>query len=110
MEEGYRIPAAEEFVQGFKFEKACATRMVMIDFGKPPVKDETPFTRHWVESEVWWDCKPDEFITQEYEGHKVLLKGSTVNFFKPFDVESFIKQGLVRVKTDGNSNHIIREI
>jgi len=110
MEEGYRIPTAEEFVQGFKFEQAHDTRMVIIDLSKPARKDDTPFTRHWTESEVWWDCKPDEFVEYNWYAGKIKLKGSTVNFFKPFDVESYINQGLVRVKIDGNSNHIIREI
>lgn len=96
IEEGYRIPTIDEFVQGFKFElrKDYSFGFITLGKGYEKVKDYSI----WTECEVWWKSE-EKWITQSYEdGTKFTMSGSTNNFFKPFDEKSFLDQGLIRVK------------
>ena len=94
----YRIPKLEEFVQGFKFELAKDYSFLILDFTTTEKPEETKY-REWVECEVWWKEDEDKLITQTYKnGDTFTFSGRTNNFFKPFNEESFLKQGLIRVK------------
>lgn len=76
MDEGYRIPTIEEFVDGFEFE----------------VVDWTVPTRV---KKVW---HPMQLIYVATNFFMIKPKGSILSYVNPFDVESYLKQGLIRVK------------
>ena len=98
----YRIPKLEEFVQGFEFEVAQDYKFGFMDFSdviKPLELSDS--NRIWITTKVWWKNNPKErIIEKDINGITWDISGGMVNFFKPFDEESFIKQGLVRVKAD----------
>lgn len=115
MEEGYRIPTIEEFVQGFEFEVAKDNKYVWMDTVDDNGKiiketdeesrkrfkekmDASPLIRTWRPSKVWWKRDPHEIITREVDGITYSYPGAINNIYKPFDEQSFIDQGLVRVK------------
>ncbi len=95
MEEGYRVPKLEEFVQGFEFEVGNDYQWIYINSDKLP----EPKYRVWRPAKVWWKANPKEMITEKTEnGNIFIYSGYLNNFFKPFDEQSFIDQELVRVK------------
>jgi len=96
----YRTPTADEFVQGFEFERANDYGYIIAYFSNPTTKvEDISTTRIWTKSKVWWEHPPKEKVTEVFpNGVSVTMEGSTINFFKPFDVQSFIDQGLIRVK------------
>lgn len=99
MEDGYRIPRLEEFIQGFEFEVAIDYKFGHIDFSTDPAIGDFTSYREWKPCKVWWKHDPNEFIAEtDGEGNKLTIIGSAINFFKPFDEEAYIEQELVRVK------------
>lgn len=97
MEEQYRIPTIDEFIQGFKFEVRRDYRFGFLNLEESTFDGGKEYSI-WDLTEVWWGCNPDDVVTYNDADYKISLTGRTVNFFKPFDVESFLKQGLIRVK------------
>jgi hypothetical protein len=100
---GYRVPELSEFVQEFEFELAKDSRLIWIDNNlsleeNKAHNDLIQFKRMWYPCKVNWMYDPKERIEVKHDGHMFNLSGATMNFFKPFDEESFIKQKLVRVK------------
>lgn len=96
---GYRVPKLEEFVQGFKFQKKNSYRFMLIDFANDKTIKSKEY-HDWVDCEVWWKHPEDAWITSPIgnEGHTITQKGSSINWFKPFDEQSYINQKIVRVK------------
>lgn len=95
----YRTPKLEEFVQDFEFEVARDYGFAIMDLSS----NESPKfekQRLWSPMKVWWKNKPEERIREEYNGIVCDVSGSMINFFKPFDEQSFINQELVRVKIE----------
>ncbi len=93
----YRTPKLEEFVQDFEFEVARDYGFGIMDLSS----NESPkFEKHriWSPMKVWWKHNPKERIKEEYNGIVWDISGGMINFFKPFDEQSFIDQRLVRVK------------
>lgn len=107
MEEGYRVPRLEEFVQGFEFEVAKDTRFFILDLSAGAdnsAQFNQPFTRHWLSGKVWWKHPPENrIIERSIDGTTLNISGYMVNFFKPFDEAEYIRQGLVRVKINPDS-------
>ena len=94
--EGYRIPTEDEFVQGFEFEvkQSGSFGVLRLGDGKfSKIKD----WEVWNKAEVWW-MKESKFVTVKKNGYTVMYNQSMDNFFKPYDVGSFLEQGLLRVK------------
>lgn len=98
IEEGYRIPKEEEFVQGFEFERKDIYQPMMLNLINNTCENIGEPIITWTPMKVWWMHEPNEIITREIDGMKFIYNGFTANFFKPFDVKSFIEQGLIRVK------------
>lgn len=96
---GYRVPKIEEFVQDFHFERRHSYSFGFIDFEKGGYKKMKSF-ESWTPMQVWWKYPEDAMITSPLgdEGHTITQTGRSINFFKPFDEQSFIDQKLVRVK------------
>ena len=100
----YRTPRLDEFIQGFEFEIAKDSKFCFINTTVSPDEnkaaiDKIPYIRHWFPMKVWWKHDPEERITEvDSEGNIWNISGKSVNFFKPFDEQSFIDQKLVRVK------------
>lgn len=98
--EGYRVPALEEFVQGFEFEYAYDSYLTV------PVVDEagnntlkfTKNPRTWVKASVTWKHDPNTIVTSKVGEYTVHALGSVLNFFEPFNVESMLAQGFIRAK------------
>ncbi len=102
MKEEYRTPTIDEFVQGFKFELRKDYSFNFLNFteSQKTVYEKVSDYSIWIPCEVWWKAKENEIITQtdKISGNTLTITGRANNFFKPFDEESFIKQGLIRVK------------
>lgn len=96
MDKEYRIPKLEEFVQGFEFELASDCGFCFLEPGHRLTFPE--MKRFWNKSKVTWMLPPNEIITRKVGDKTWSAKGSTLNFFKPFNEQSLIDQGLVRVK------------
>lgn len=95
----YRIPKEEEFVQDFEFEVASDHKYGFLDFSAESVGfEEIESYRVWSKSKVWWMNEPTKVITSKKGDIEISCLGSFINFFKPFNVKSFIEQGLIRVK------------
>lgn len=97
MENKYRTPKIEEFVQGFEFELRKDYKFIVLNF-ESNKSEATQEYSEWVPCKVWWKMDENARITDTYDGYSVTITGLTNNFFKPFDEESFLKQGLIRVK------------
>ncbi len=69
------------------------------DFNKQLDKNRYITKDNWINSKVWWKEKEDKLITEiSDEGIELTYTGYFNNFFKPFDEQSYINQGLIRVK------------
>ena len=97
MEEGYRVPRLEEFVQGFEFEVKHTSRYAIIDLTTGESSFGEPY-HFWTEGKVWWMKESKMVTTESEEGFKVTYNQAMDNFFKPFDEQGYIDQELVRVK------------
>ena len=92
----YRIPLLNEFVQGFKYELKKTYSFGFIENGRYEKSKEW---NKWIEGEVWWMHPDDAIITSQMpNGGTLTMIGRFVNFGKPFNIESYLKQGLLRVK------------
>ena len=101
MEEGYRVPRLEEFVQGFEFEKANDYSFGILDMSEGGnFISSSEKSRIWSPMKVWWKHNPYERIIEplDNEGNTIEYSGEFLNFFAPFNEQSFIEQELVRVK------------
>lgn len=102
MEEGYRIPAIDEFIQGFEFEVVDWTVPTGIFFFNPKMGHLEHFkfqeNKVWKPMQVTWMNDPNADVIEKIGDFTIHTKGSVLNFFQPFDVESYLKQGLIRVK------------
>lgn len=98
--DGYRIPALEEFVQGFEFEVVDWTQPtgMFIPQGKGEAIQTHSFPKQWKPMKVTWMHDPNADVVIQTGEYTIHAKGSFVNFSKPFDVESWLTQGLIRVK------------
>ena len=100
--EEYRIPTADEFVQGFKFQVKKAGSFGILDFSETPPKSE-----HFSDWEIWqdavvtWKLPSGERVKFTQDGIDYDMPSDFLNFInQPFDVQSFIDQGLIRVKIE----------
>lgn len=98
----YRVPEESEFVQGFEFEvldwSQMPTGMVVIENGEMQVHDFAFVPKVWNPMKVTWMYDPNETVVQQHGEYTVYIKGSFYNFFKPFEVAEWLKQGRIRVK------------
>lgn len=78
--EKYRTPTIEEFVQGFEFEVAQDISYGFLDMTDNK-SSEISSSRSWIPTTVTW--KEDE-MSEIWD--------------KPFDEQSYLDQGLIRVK------------
>ena len=92
----YRIPTIDEFIQGFEFEVRHDYKIQMLDLSGETKPETISESIVWAPSKVTW--KATEWITEEKNGMKYHISPGVINFFEPFDVESFLEQGLIRVK------------
>ena len=100
MEEGYRLPTIDEFIQGFEFEYSSEHRWGMIYFhedGTSSMKQGEPYII-WHKAKVHW--KQTDWVTEEYsDGQTVTMSPETYNLLsEPFNIQSWLDQGLIRVK------------
>ncbi len=103
MEQGYRVPKLEEFVQGFEFEVANIIGIMLLDFSGKQQDQIYPYKKIWSKSKVTWKGDSSEIITEKFlddsgQECKLMYKGAFRNLFQPFDEQSYIDQELVRVK------------
>jgi len=93
----YRTPLEEEFIQGFEFEVRNDYKFGFIDFS-----DEKKTMEVVSKSIIWTPCKvtwkKTEFTTVKKDGYTYHISPEVNNFFEPFDVKSYLEQGLIRVK------------
>lgn len=92
---GYRVPKLEEFIEGFEFE-------IRNDYVIHINNKRHPY-HTWTNGKVWWKKDPTKFYTDNLpNGGTLTQSGYFINWFKPFDEQSFIDQKLVRVKINNN--------
>lgn len=94
----YRIPDISEFKQGFKFERRNDYKFGVLDFSEGGEYKELQSYSNWSPVEVTWMSDPEELFTEQYGEYEITVTGGVRNLFIPFNIESFLKQGLIRVK------------
>jgi hypothetical protein len=98
IDEGYRVPTEDEFVQGFKYEVKNEHSIVIMDLQKGGVSERSEPLYTWTEGEVFWKKEPKWVAVEAKNGHKITYDQAMDNFFEPFNVASFLEQGLLRTK------------
>lgn len=97
---GYRIPSAEEFIQGFEFEvkkEYAFGFMFFHEDGTSTIHKGEPYFE-WQPRKVNWK-RTEWYSHTDSQGRTISMDADTHNFLaEPFDVISFLKQGLIRVK------------
>lgn len=98
MDDGYRIPTEDEFVQGFEYEVRNEYSIVIMDLQKGEVSERSAPSYTWTKGKVFWKKEP-KVITVKMENSATLTYDQSLdNFFEPFNVASFLEQGLLRTK------------
>lgn len=105
MEQCYRIPAIEEFVEDFKFQYLDINdyRFGFIDFSSDRGFEEISkcHSENWIDCICDWKYPNGRLFTEESEGIKITYGGETRNFFSRFrddSIKQLINKGRIRVK------------
>lgn len=94
MEEGYRLPRIEEFVDGFEYQVKKTYRWMTLGAEQEVI----PVLETW-EKGTWRVYDDNKFYTETMSnGGTLTMSGRFMNFTAaPFVPESFIEQGIIRI-------------
>jgi hypothetical protein len=111
MEEGYRIPTIDEFVQDFEFERKIRRgggswfgfniNMSKEEVEKQLLVNRQPIFDEWIPMKVWWKPRTLEeatITTKDESTGEIWTSIINPEFDKPINEEKMISEGKIRVK------------